>query len=387
MSQTAAHTDMLVYQGVKLSGACRGKEEEGISEGEADGPGKGNVESGSKAAYAKRTAARLYDNIRLLDPDVGLFEKTVHLSRDEFDDLHGLVCGELQNAMDVRREHAGEFRASRRRRLNREEILFMFLDILGGSNEGGIGIERVGHRYGVSIGTVSNYFRHVLLAVFKYLDAIEPRLIRRPDAAERGFMEGLLLGFPRCIFFVDGNKNKRWRPGENQEQERAYDEYKKAHVWSVLVFCDLYGRFIRLEISDKGAESDRNMYKSSEVYHNLSDFLAAGKHGMADMGFGGSGGLVVPYKRNESTEWIHRSSYNRYIRQQRMVNEWGIGYINNRFRIFLGRWPLKKELLPIDYNTAAMLSDWQFDRRGFALPPRWRYEEKLAAHGRIEDYE
>ena len=136
MSQTAAHTDMLVYQGVTLSGARRKKEEEGNKEGEADGPGKGNVESGSKAAYVKRTAARLYDNIRLLDPGVGLFEKTLHLSRDEFDDLYGLVCGELQNANDVRREHAGEFRASRRRHLNTEEMLFMLLDILGGSNEG-----------------------------------------------------------------------------------------------------------------------------------------------------------------------------------------------------------------------------------------------------------
>ena len=29
---------------------------------------------------------------------------------------------------------------------------------------------------------------------------------------------------------------------------------------------------------------------------------------MADMGFGVSGKLVVPYKRNESTESIHRSS-------------------------------------------------------------------------------
>lgn len=102
MSQTVAHTDMLVYPGVKLSGAHRQKEEEGNSEGEADGTGKGKVESGSKAGYAKRTAARLYDNVRLPDPDVDLFEKTVHFSRYEFDGMHGLVRGELQNEMDVR---------------------------------------------------------------------------------------------------------------------------------------------------------------------------------------------------------------------------------------------------------------------------------------------
>ena len=191
---------MLVYQGVTLSGARRKKEEEGNSEGEADGPGKENVKSGSEAAYAKRTAARLYDNIRLLDPDAGLFEKTVHLSRDEFDDLYGLVCGELKNAIYVRREYAREFRASLQRRLNTGEMIFMFLDVLRGSNEGGIGLERVGHTNG-AIRTVSNYFYHVLFAVFKSLNAIEPRLIRWTDAAEHGFMEGLLLGIPRCVFF------------------------------------------------------------------------------------------------------------------------------------------------------------------------------------------
>lgn len=142
---------MLVYQGMKFSGARREKEEEVNSEGETDGHGKER----SKAAYLKRSAARMCDNIRLFDPDVDVFEKNVHLSRDEFDGLHGLIRDELQKAMDVRGEHVGEFRPSRRRRLNTEEILLMFLDILGGSNERGIGIERVTHRYGVSIESVS----------------------------------------------------------------------------------------------------------------------------------------------------------------------------------------------------------------------------------------
>lgn len=73
-------------------------------------------------------------------------------------------------------------------------------------------------------------------------------------------------------------------------------------MWSVLVLCDLYGPFIRLEISDKGSESDRILYTSVEVYQNPGDFFATGQYGMVDMGFDGSVALVVPEKRNESTE-------------------------------------------------------------------------------------
>ena len=385
MAQTTTHTRMLVMQGVAMSQGRKGISASLSDSDSSEGPGKGHSFTGSKASYARRPSSKLYDTVRNLDPDVTLFEKTVHLSRSEFDALHDLAYEKLQAPMDVRGEFVGETRLPRKRRLDTKEMLFMFLDILGGSNEGGMGIERLGHKYGISKGTVSNYFRHALCAVFKCLEEVIPKLIRCPDELEREAIEGLIIGFPKCVFFVDGNKNRRWRPGENSEQERAYDGYKKAHAFSILVFCDIYGRFIRIEVSDKGAESDRNMYTTSDVFKNSDESLSTGQHGMADMGFAGSGELVVPYKRNESTMWMYRSIYNKCIRKQRMVNEWGIGYVNNRFRLFLGRWPFEKELFSLAYYTVAMLSNWQFDRRGFALQPRSRYEEKLAAQDENDD--
>lgn len=73
-------------------------------------------------------------------------------------------------------------------------------------------------RYGVSTGTASDYFRHVLFTVYTAFDGLHPRLIRLPTAEERADMEGLLLGFPKCAFLVDGNKNKSWRPKSNRDQ-------------------------------------------------------------------------------------------------------------------------------------------------------------------------
>ena len=78
----------------------------------------------------------------------------------------------------------------------------------------------------------------------------------------------LLISIPSCVFF-DGNKNRRWRPKDSEMQERAYDGYKKAQLFSVMVFHDLFGRFIRIEITEKGAESDRSIYVDSDIYKRI----------------------------------------------------------------------------------------------------------------------
>ena len=93
---------------------------------------------------------------------------------------------------------------------------------------------------------------------------------------------------------MNGNKSRRWRPERDAEQEEAYDGYKNAHAWSVLVCCNLFERFIRVEISNEGAESDRNTYTSSDVNCSSDHFLCLRQYGMVDMGFAGKGALVVP---------------------------------------------------------------------------------------------
>ncbi|PXF44638.1 hypothetical protein BWQ96_05633 [Gracilariopsis chorda] len=175
---------------------------------------------------------------------------------------------------------------------------------------------------GSSVGGMSNYFRHTLFDLHKPLDVEIPKLIRSLSAKERCSMEGLVIGFPSCVFLVDGNKNKRRRPKHSNEQELAYDGYKKSHCYSILLFYDIFGRFIRVEITDHGAESDHSLYTRSDFYRNRERYLFNAQHGMADMGFAGDGELVVPYKRTESTSWLYKNEHNKEIRQQHTVNEW-----------------------------------------------------------------
>lgn len=87
------------------------------------------------------------------------------------------------------------------------------------------------------------------------------------------------------------------------------------------MFTDIFGNYIKVEITRKGAESDRIMYTTSDIYQNPDSYLSEEQHGMADMEYTGDGRIVFPFKRNASTSWMYRTEYNRLIRKQRMVIE------------------------------------------------------------------
>jgi hypothetical protein len=95
--------------------------------------------------------------------------------------------------------------------------------------------------FGLSEGTVTNYIHHVSIKVQRVLKEFNP--IVWPTAEERAAMQGLLIGFPDVIGFVDGNKTRRWRPKDTIRQELAFDGHEHAHVFSILLRMDIYGRY------------------------------------------------------------------------------------------------------------------------------------------------
>lgn len=116
-------------------------------------------------------------------------------------------------------------------------------------------------------------------------------------------------------FFENANQNHRWLLQDVEEQERSYGGYKKSHCFSVIVSCDLSGRIIRIDMTNKGANSDRNMYMGLDMYKKREQFLSPGQHGMADMGPAGDGEVIVQFWQNDSTSWMYRTVYNLDIRR------------------------------------------------------------------------
>jgi hypothetical protein len=198
-------------------------------------------------------------------------------------------------------------------------------------------------------------------------------------------MKGLLIGFPEVIGFVDGNKSRRWRPKDPIRQELAFDGHKHAHVFSILLWMDVYGRYIHVDFSEVGAKHDRALFNKSHVMQDLDAHFTGDEVLMTDMGFTGEGPIVCPFKSGRALHFELRGLWNKMIRKQRMINEWGVGYISNRHRIFLGRWPYDDHLFPVCYENCVMLANWRFDRRGEALQTLTTYLEKLENYENLSD--
>lgn len=82
----------------------------------------------------------------------------------DFDDLYGIAVSLIALLMDPRLTMSMQevsLRSPRRRAVPNEVMLFIFLHLLRGGNEGGLGLELISCIYGLSCGTISNYIRHV----------------------------------------------------------------------------------------------------------------------------------------------------------------------------------------------------------------------------------
>lgn len=123
-------------------------------------------------------------------------------------------------------------------------------------------------------------------------------------------------------FLIDGNINKRRGPGDDKLQKEAYDGYRKAHTWKISVLTDIFGRYIKVEISRVGDETVRTMYTTSDVNMNPGMYLSTGQHGMADIRYTGDGRIIFQFKKHSSTDWMYRYQYKQlHIRNNRMVIE------------------------------------------------------------------
>lgn len=104
--------------------------------------------------------------------------------------------------------NAEENTASRKPKklLNSEELLFFCLHVLSGGVAGGIGLVQMEGLYGVSKGTLSNYFEHAEHAIYSTLKETYDTRIAWPSEEERRGIRGLMYGFPEAVVFCDGYK-------------------------------------------------------------------------------------------------------------------------------------------------------------------------------------
>jgi len=240
--------------------------------------------------------------------------------------------------------------------------------LLRGGDEGALSLRLVAFDFGVSVATVSNYFSHCAFSLHDTLMVACP--IVWPSSAERKEMEGLVNGFPSGILFVDGTKVHRRRPSDAQEQLRAYDGHHHFHCFSVLVWVDVFGLIVRVDVCALGFFHDRRLFSQTGPQLSPATYFNGEQHAIGDTGFmGPSRVLVCPFRRNADETGVDRDAWNTDIRRSRIRNEWGIGDVKNRFRLFLGRWSYEPELLAPTFELCCMLCNWPWKQSGERIVP------------------
>lgn len=306
------------------------------SRDERERVGRGNAVLGYRAQYMRGASRHVYDNISHAHHPTLCMEET-HLGPENFEHVYTIVKEELLKPFDLNLaelEPGAVAKQSRKRLLGNKEMFFFFLTALSGANEGSLGVRKLGRMFGIGKATVSRYFAHCCVRVYSALKE-DPDRLRWETDEERLTMHGLVPGFPLCVGFVDGAKIGRWRPVDEVEQEKVYCGHKHCHCFGVTVFNNPLGVYTKIVITDMGSEHDRRVYTETPPYVRPDEHFADGEHLIADLGYIGDGAeCVCPFKKGQGLDFALRGMFNRSIRGVRMVNEWSVGYITNRHRIF-----------------------------------------------------
>lgn len=97
-------------------------------------------------------------------------------------------------------------------------------------------------------------------------------------------------------------------------QEFVYDDHHRFHSYTVLFWCDAFGRSCRLDFNLKGSTHDREIYSNTAVGNNLEHFFTRYADGtfiesfMAESGFQGNGPVEALHKGNQAASFVGRGA-------------------------------------------------------------------------------
>jgi DDE superfamily endonuclease len=137
---------------------------------------------------------------------------------------------------------------------------------------------------------------------------------------------------------------------------------------------------MRLDISLNGVDHCRMMFNNSAPCLEPAAHFSGDECGMAYSGFQGDGPILYPFKKNQGRAFEHKGHWNRDIRKQRIVNEWGIGAVNSRWRLLLGRWYFDEDMFPMAYETGVLLVQWNWRREDRQLVSLEKRLERLDSY-------
>jgi hypothetical protein len=117
-------------------------------------------------------------------------------------------------------------------------------------------------------------------------------IISWPTAEQRQGLYGMFSVAEKAVAVLDGTHCPIQKPEDDQGE--YYSGYKCRHTQNYLVCTDVLGVIVYVQGPFPGSENDRAVYKKSDLYNNNSNYLSEGEVILADGGFVGGEGLLVP---------------------------------------------------------------------------------------------
>lgn len=166
-------------------------------------------------------------------------------------------------------------------------------------------------------------------------------------------MQVLVFGSTKCLGLVDRTKQSVYRPADKAYQQDMYGSHHVIDFYAVLVWTNVLEVITRVDTTLMGSRHDSGIYNDFNSYKTLDNSFSRGYWSLQTCW------EWQPYRLSTLTGprrlvRISDKLQTRH-RSQLVRDEWLIGLIKDRFRIFLARWPFQYSWFPKMLTVAVHL--------------------------------
>ena len=215
------------------------------------------------------------------------------------------------------------------------------------------------------------------------VEALMEQEIKWPNAEVRQQTRSRLAPFfDGCIGHIDGTLCKIRKP-RIREHRRYYNKRKEIYCMNTVIVVDHDGLIIYVDAGFAGSFHDARCLENSDLGMNWrhyftrhSDLMEVIEFLLGDPGYMGWEMFIL--RRIDAREIVGGvrdgvepgrvgnnviDAFNCRHAGRRVKVEWGIGGIKNKWRIFLGTFPLRRNCFKIAFEAAAVMTNFIHKRR------------------------
>ena len=206
--------------------------------------------------------------------------------------------------------------------------------------------------------TIFRTIDHVSRCINEALDDI----ISWPNSEERERLHGMMSVCRTAVAVLDGTHCPIQAPCHLSNT--YFSGYKHKHTQNYLVCVNYLGMIVLVEGPYPGRDNDRKVYTSSNLYQNRADYLNDDENILADGGFIGGEGLLVPIHAtsidavNDDRARQVLTEYNREFTANRLIVEDVFGWLKERACILNTAWERRLDKQATAFKAACRVHNF-----------------------------